>query len=241
VRAGLLGRDEAIGPDTLEAAQPIPALASLRERDPTRPWYGYAHALFPSDPGRWIDLGCGQGEFTTQAGDGRSPTPIALDRSLDNLAAARASGAIALAADLDIPLPIADKTLDGAVMIEVIEHIARAERLIDELARVLRPGGWLIVTTPNIAHLTYRLRALTGHPPKQEGYHVRFFTQKTLRACLASSGFRIEARASFGKQALLTKLLRLTGRGSAQKFRYRVPRGFERLLAQHFVWRLRKI
>ena len=171
---------------------------------------------------------------------GLQHVPIALDLSRSNLESARTTGADGLAANLDGPLPLADKALDGATLIEVIEHIVHAESLVDELARVIRPGGWLIVTTPNVAHFTYRLRAVTGHPPKQEGYHYRFFTQKTLRRCLESRGFAIEACASFGKQALLTKLMHLSGREREQKFRYRVPARFESLLAQHFVWRLRR-
>jgi len=240
VSAGSLARDEKPGPGTPEGARANHPAQTSRAHDPNRPWYRYAHALFPADPGCWVDLGCGQGEFSALAGNGRTPAPIVLDLSHTNVTAARATGAIGVRADLSVPLPFANEALDGAAIIEVIEHIVPAERLVDELARILRPGGWLILTTPNVAHWTYRVRALTGHPPKQEGYHLRFFTEKTLRACLLSRGFHIEARASFGKQAFLTKLLRLMGRGHGYKFRYRVPRSFERLLAQHFVWRLRK-
>jgi SAM-dependent methyltransferase len=238
--AGSLPRHEPSGPGSPEPAHSGRPIGFSRPRDPNRPWYRHAQTLFPAEPGRWIDLGCGQGEFTEQVADGRAPIPIVLDRSQANVAAARSNGAAALTADLNLPLPLASGSLDGGALIEVIEHIATAERLVDEIARVLRPGGWLIVTTPNVAHLTYRLRALFGRPPKQEGYHLRFFTEKTLRNCLESRGFRIEARASFGKQALLTKLYRLAGRGPDFKFRYRVPRLFEGLLAQHFVWRLRR-
>jgi len=217
---------------------------STRRRDPARPWYRFAQTLFPAEPGHWVDLGCGQGEFTrlaNLAGGQSTPIPIALDRSQANVVSAKASGANALSADLEVSLPFAKASLDGASLIEVIEHIPTAEALVDELARILRPGGWLIVTTPNVAHFTYRLRSLTGHPPKQEGYHFRFFTQKTLRHCLESRGFSIEARASYGKQALLTKLFRLAGRDRGFKFRYRVPTALEPLLAQHLVWRLRRV
>jgi hypothetical protein len=90
-------------------------------------------------------------------------------------------------------------------------------------------------------HLTYRWRALTGHPPKQEGYHYRFFTKKTLGQILEGAGFRATGYASFGKQSLLSRLLRLAGRGRRYKFRYVVPRPLESLLAQHFVWKLERL
>ena len=213
-----------------------PAPSRERPYDPARVWYRYARELLPASPGRWLDLGCGRGEFLD-----RAPGTAALgglDRSLESARAVRAAGRVGLVADLEAPLPLPSKSLDGASLIEVIEHVIGAEQLVDELARVLRPGAWLIITTPNVAHLTYRWRALTGHPPKQEGYHLRFFTKQTLRACFEERGFRIEARASFGKQALLTRLGRLCGAPAGKKVRYAVPGPLEPLLAQHFVWRL---
>ena len=157
----------------------------------------------------------------------------------DFAAEAAAGGHAALVADLGRRLPFRDAAFDGASLIEVIEHVLAAESLVAELARVVRPGGWLIVSTPNVVHWTYRWRTLTGHPPKQEGYHVRFFTRRTLAQVLARGGFQPRRRASFGKQALLGKLLALTGRRG--KLRYRVPPLLESLLAQHFVWLLERV
>ncbi|UCE84693.1 MAG: class I SAM-dependent methyltransferase, partial [Deltaproteobacteria bacterium] len=148
-----------------------------RRRRPLRPWYAYAARILPPPEaaGRWIDLGCGRGEFLEQAA-GRGLRGYGLDYWPTNSAAVDRAGWRSLAGDLNHPLPFRDGCLDGATLLEVIEHIVRAEDLVAELARVIRPGGWLIVTTPNVVHVRYRWRALTGHPPKQEGYHYRFFT-----------------------------------------------------------------
>lgn len=210
-----------------------------RARKPDRPWYAYAARLLPgpAEAGRWVDLGCGQGEFLEQAGPAAARA-FGLDFWSGNARAAARSGHPAVAADLNHGLPFADGALDGVSLVEVIEHIVRAEGLVEEIARVVRPGGWLVLTTPNVVHWTYRWRTLTGHPPKQEGYHYRFFTRERLARILAERGFVVEARASFGKQALLTRLARL--RGERRKVRYVVPDALEPLLAQHFVWRLRR-
>jgi SAM-dependent methyltransferase len=224
----------------MQLALPVDAGARLRARprDSSRPWYRYAVSLLPAQAGRWVDLGCGRGEFLALARQtGRSG--LALDRRREDAAEAGADARAALVADLARPLPFRDAALDGASLIEVIEHVWPAEALAAELARVVRPGGWLLVSTPNVVHWTYRWRALTGHGPKQEGYHVRFFTQRTLAELFARAGFRARRRASFGKQALLCKLAALAGR--REKVRYRVPAPLEALLAQHFVWLLERV
>jgi SAM-dependent methyltransferase len=226
-----------------------------RQADPSRRWYRYVRQLLPRDgaalettPGSrrvWIDLGCGFGEFLSGSGElGKGAIGLDLDRR--SLAEARDAGIEVVAADLGLSIPFRSGSLEGATLIEVIEHVFDADALLAELARVIRPGGWVVLTTPNVAHFTYRVRALTGHAPKQEGYHVRFFTRDRLLALIDAHGFRVDARASYGKQALLTKLARITRLGSAAlgrgdgKVRYQVPRLFEPLLAQRFVWRLRR-
>jgi SAM-dependent methyltransferase len=212
-----------------------------RRRNAARPWYRYAARVLPgTNGGRWLDLGCGQAEFLELAGE-RGLEGMGLDVERNNARACRAVGRPALVADLNRPLPFRDGVLDGASLIEVIEHIVGAEDLVAELARVIRPGGWLVMTTPNVAHLTYRWRAVTGHEPKQEGYHYRFFVKETLIRLFADAGFRPVARASFGKQSFLSKLGRLLGRGRRYKMRYAVPPRLESLLAQHFVWRLERV
>jgi len=230
-----------VQPGVRSAAAPIETSAHgsdrSRARKPDRPWYAYAAGLLPGTTGRWLDLGCGQGELLERAG---VEGGFGLDFWRGNARAALKAGHPSLAADLNHPLPFRDASLDGISLVEVIEHIVRAEGLVDELARIVRPGGWLVLTTPNVVHWTYRWRSLTGHPPKQEGYHYRFFTRARLERILSERGFVIEARASFGKQALLSRIARMAGGGRERKIRYAVPAAFEGLLAQHFVWRLRR-
>jgi len=45
-------------------------------------------------------------------------------------------------------IPLADDTCDGCCCIETIEHLEEPARCLAELGRVLRPGGWLIISTP---------------------------------------------------------------------------------------------
>lgn len=66
--------------------------------------------------------------------------------------------------DMTKPLPYEDASFDGILHSEGIEHVDNQVALLGELARVLKPAGVLVVTTPNVLHLEGRLNVLlTGH------------------------------------------------------------------------------
>jgi 2-polyprenyl-3-methyl-5-hydroxy-6-metoxy-1,4-benzoquinol methylase len=52
-------------------------------------------------------------------------------------------------AQLDSPIPLADAVADLIVCVETIEHLENPRALMRDLTRLAKPGGWLIVTTPN--------------------------------------------------------------------------------------------
>lgn len=65
---------------------------------------------------------------------------------------------------LDRPLPFEDESFDGILHSEGIEHLDAQVGVLRELARILKPGGVLIVTMPNVLNLQQRVaHVLTGH------------------------------------------------------------------------------
>ena len=69
------------------------------------------------------------------------------------------------AVDLTQPLPYDDERFDGVLFSEGIEHLDAQVAALAEMTRVLKPGGVLIVTTPNVLHLGGRLgQLLSAHP-----------------------------------------------------------------------------
>lgn len=91
------------------------------------------------------DVGCGSGELWL-ALRGRFRTCIGVD-------AVRYEGLPPdvefHAADLDAGLPLPDASVDAAAAVEVIEHLENPRAFVRELTRVVRPGGWVVVSTPN--------------------------------------------------------------------------------------------
>jgi len=74
-------------------------------------------------------------------------------------------------ADACARLPFADGAFDVVLSMEGIEHFEHQAGFVRECARVLRPGGWLILSTPNVLTLSARLTHLfTGHKTLQQGF-----------------------------------------------------------------------
>lgn len=63
-------------------------------------------------------------------------------------------------ANMEQPLPFADNSFDWVICMEGIEHVINPSLLVQELCRVTRPGGKVIITTPNIHSMYCRLMFL---------------------------------------------------------------------------------
>jgi SAM-dependent methyltransferase len=102
---------------------------------------------------RVLDVGCGEGVLVEEYA-----SRLHIEGVDDNYASAHVRQASILA------LPYETARFDHALCLDVLEHLAYADqpRALAELHRVLRPGGELLVTVPNLAHLQSRVRFLVG-------------------------------------------------------------------------------
>ncbi|MEM4977158.1 MAG: class I SAM-dependent methyltransferase, partial [Desulfurococcaceae archaeon] len=106
---------------------------------------------------------------------------------------ASAYGVKVIKADLERDkLDLADNSVDCAVFTEVLEHLNPyyVSHAMSEINRVLKLGGKLILTTPNVASLFRRLRLLLGIQP-QYATHVHEYTKKDIEELLERHGFRV--------------------------------------------------
>jgi len=91
----------------------------------------------------------------------------------------------------DYPLPLRTAEFDAVLCFESAEHFAHPERLVAELGRVIKPGGTLILTTPNLLwEPVHALAAITGLH-HSEGPH-RFIGYRRLLRMVRTAGFAIE-------------------------------------------------
>jgi SAM-dependent methyltransferase len=161
-------------------------------------------------PLRILDIGCGDGAATALlARRAAGHTVIGADWSVQALNRARERGLAVLRGGIDDPgLPLPDRSLDMVVFSEVIEHLVDTDRALEEIVRVLRPGGSLLLSTPNLAAWFNRvllmggvqplftevsLRAIHGRPGREVVGHLRVFTRRALLGLLSAHGLETVA------------------------------------------------
>jgi 2-polyprenyl-6-hydroxyphenyl methylase/3-demethylubiquinone-9 3-methyltransferase len=97
---------------------------------------------------RLLDAGCGTGAFAARAVE-RGARVVAADVGPNLLRLAREKGATAVVATDVTRMGLADATFDVVVSSECIEHTVDPRAAVHEMIRVLRPGGRLVITSPN--------------------------------------------------------------------------------------------
>lgn len=95
-----------------------------------------------------LDAGCGTGFFSARAARSGAQV-VSLDVGKDLLRETRRKGIASIVAGDAARMPIRDASFDVVVSSECIEHTRSPRDTLRELVRVLRPGGWLVVTCPN--------------------------------------------------------------------------------------------
>jgi 2-polyprenyl-3-methyl-5-hydroxy-6-metoxy-1,4-benzoquinol methylase len=109
---------------------------------------------------RILEIGCGAGEMAKVLSEGTGAHVIAADVSETAVRQARKTAPLARVVGASVTsLPFDDDYFDLVVSLETLEHVPDWTKGLDELVRVTKPGGKLVITTPNYLGLVglYRL------------------------------------------------------------------------------------
>lgn len=166
-----------------------------------------AHALRTEASATILDIGCGDGTAAATALPLlRGHRLIGVDWSQDALRRAARHLPVVRGELTDGGLPFADGSADACVFGEVVEHLVDPDAALDEIRRVLRPGGHLLLSTPNLAAWYNRglllagvqpvfsevsLQGIHGRPGREVVGHLRLYTARALRGFLTASGFEV--------------------------------------------------
>jgi len=175
-----------------------------------------------------LDLGCDDGTIALDRVKDKIKTPSisGLDVSKKKVALAKKKGINAEVANLQHPFPYASASFDLVTANQIIEHLVNVDGFLREIHRVLKPGGYLILSTENlsswhnIAALLLGWQAFSQHistvqnlgnplrffnysKSKSEDLHVRIFTPRGLREIVEVHRLVVERTFSAGYYPLL--------------------------------------
>lgn len=152
-----------------------------------------------------LEVGCGEGYGTALlARSARSVLGVDYDALTVAHAAARYPQACFVRANL-AALPVPSAAVDVVATLQVLEHVWDHAGFLRECRRVLRPGGLLIVTTPN------RLTFSPGRDAPVNPFHTREFTIAELGELLSATGFDVDREYGLHSGARVRELDRRYG------------------------------
>lgn len=121
-------------------------------------------------------------------------------------------------ADMNLRIPLRSCCADAVLANQVIEHIGDPKHFVQEIYRVLRPGGVVVITTPNVRYIRHLWKlAVLGQGPRTAGSssrdgvwdngHIHYFTHSDLRSIFRESGFkRVKSQALVDREGTLPRL-----------------------------------
>jgi ubiquinone/menaquinone biosynthesis C-methylase UbiE len=129
-------------------------------------------------------------------------------------------------------MPFRDASFDVISLWDVLEHLSDPHAAVGEIARLLRPGGRLVLTTGDVGSAVARLSGGSWHLYTLPE-HLFFYTRESLRRLLAAHSLQVEsmrAEASYYTLGYLAERLRKTLLGKTATVptrwpgsRFRVP------------------
>jgi len=151
-------------------------------------------ALMNREAGRLLDVGCGDGDFAaSMKRRGWEVHGTEFSSAARQLGEAKEvkvhQGDVASA-------HFPDAFFDVVTLWHVLEHVPDPRAELTEIYRILRPGGLLVIETPNIASLTFQLCKKSWFPLGIPG-HLQHFTPTTLNRFIQRTGFSLIRRQDF--------------------------------------------
>lgn len=136
--------------------------------------------LQSDDQALLLDCGCHAGANARRRADAKGIGSIAgIEWNASVLKEALERGLWVLQADLNRPIPLAASSVDAVMAADVLEHLVETTLFVQEVYRILKPGGYAVMSTPNLASWHNIIALVLGYQPFS-GPHLTHFSQSDL-------------------------------------------------------------
>jgi dolichol-phosphate mannosyltransferase len=156
-----------------------------------------------------LDVGCGSSRIIAAL----PPGSVAVDILMRKLRYARKFGRSLIHAS-GFALPFPDASCPCVLCSQVIEHVPKESPILDELCRVLKPGGRLVLGTPDYDHWEWRWMEKAYGLAAPGGYadeHIAHYTYSELVRTFTTRGFRVGAARYILRGELIMAFRKLPG------------------------------
>jgi SAM-dependent methyltransferase len=163
-------------------------------------------------PGQVLDVGMGDGAMALRVVRATGCAMSCVDISRTAVVKARGLGLDAHRVDVsNEKLPFEDEKFDLVYCLETLEHLTNPDNAISEIRRVLKGGGALVLSTPNLAswlnrallamgvqplHTEVSSRKIYGRPGSLVVGHLRVFTHRALKEFLGDFDFTVKIQGA---------------------------------------------
>lgn len=187
-----------------------------------------------------LDFGCATGYFAQKL---KKKNCITYGVEINKVAAQKAERFCQKVVVADIQnvsaLDLPHNFFDYLLFLDVLEHLNHPDRTLKASKKFLKKDGKVIISVPNVAHVSVRLNLLFG----KFGYsdlgildkdHIKFFTKKSLVDLIKRAGLKIthlDYSADFGQLPCLGRIVKKHGK----RWQYLITSWFNTFLAVQFI------
>jgi 2-polyprenyl-3-methyl-5-hydroxy-6-metoxy-1,4-benzoquinol methylase len=179
----------------------------------------------PRPLGRVLDVGCGAGHVGRGLRAAGASELVGIELNRSAAATARSVFDRVIEEDAEVALAgLAEQTFDTICCYDILEHLYDPGSVIDNLRRVVTPGGHLHISIPNARHFSLLLDLVVhgtfgysehGH---RDATHIRWFTRRDAEALVRERGWQVEGVETHPFKPGRAALTRLTGGYASEYF-----------------------
>lgn len=187
-----------------------------------------------------LDIGCAAGYFAKELQKKNCKTwGVEMNREAAKVAEKYCEQVVVLDLEKEKKLPFKKGMFDYILFLDVLEHVRNSQGNLHYFSQFLKPDGKIVLSIPNIAHISMRLKLLLGNfDYEKKGImdetHVHFYTRKTLQELIQKSGLyctEIIYSSDFGQLPYAGRLLRKI----PKVYQYLITRIIPTLLGVQFI------